>query len=189
MINTLIEASTLKAILLFAAKNDVRHCLNGVYFETTSTGTYAVASNGHAIAVAKIDETQGRESCSILVHRDIVENVLKSTKHGISINQIASDKVEVVTINGTMIVPTMSDSFPDWRRVIKAPQTGELAYFNPEYLALVNKAGQIIKKSKFPYIVQQNGGSVGYCNLNDVVHAYVMPLRGYDEVASAPTWY
>jgi hypothetical protein len=190
MLKTLIEAPTLKALLLFAAKNDVRHYIKTVYFETTSTGTYAVATNGYAIAVARIDETQGREKCSVLVHRDNVEAILKiNSKHGIAIEQLDNDQVKMKGAFAGLTVPTMSDSYPDWRRVIKAPQTGEQAYFDPDYLALVNKAGQIIKKQKDPYIVQQNGGSVGYCNLNDVVHAYVMPMRGYGEVVSAPAWY
>lgn len=190
MINTLIEASTLKALLLFAAKNDVRHYLKTVYFETTATGTYAIASNGFAIGVAKIDETPGREKCSVLVHRDNIEAILKiNSKHGIAIEQLDDGQVKLRGAFAGLTVPTMSDLYPDWRRVTSAPQTGERAYFDPDYLVMVNKAGQIIKKSKFPYIVQQNGGSVGYCSLNDVVHAYLMPMRGYGEVVSAPVWY
>jgi hypothetical protein len=186
MLSTLIEASTLKALLLFAAKNDVRQYLNTVYFETTTTGTYAVATNGHAIAVARIDETQGRDKSSVLVHRDNMEAILKiNPKHGIAIEQLPDNQVKI----GSLTVPIADGVFPDWRRVTNAQQTGEIAYFNPEYLAMVNKAGQIINKRALPYMVQQNGGSVGYCSLNDVVHAYVMPMRGYGEVVSAPTWY
>jgi hypothetical protein len=187
--SALIEPSTLKALLLFASKQDARFYLNGVYFETTTSGTYAVATNGHCLAVAKISKETDKQPANVLIHRDIIENVLKGNKNAISLNQVAGDKVEIVTLNGTMIVPTMIDSYPDWRRVTTAPQTGERGYFHPDYLALVNKAGQIINKRINPYVVQQNGGSVGYCNLNDVVHAYVMPVRGYGEVVSAPTWY
>ena len=190
MLNALIEASTLKALLLFAAKHDPRQYLNGVYFETTSTGTYAVATNGHAIAVARIDETQGREKCSVLIHRDNVEAILKiNSKHGIGIEQLDNEQVKLTGINGAMTVKIAEGNYPDWRRVTTAPQTGERAYFDPDYLAMVNKAGQIIKKTEFPYIVQQNGGSVGNCNLDDKVHAYVMPMRGYTKVVSAPKWY
>ena len=190
MLNALIEASTLKALLLFAAKNDTRHYLNTVYFETTVTGTYAVTTNGFAMAVARIDETQGREKCSVLVHRDNIEAILKiNSKHGISVEQLDNDQVKLRGAFAGLTVPIQEGNYPDWRRVTTAPQTGERAYFDPDYLAMVNKAGQIIKKSKFPYIVQQNGGSVGYCNLADKVHAYVMPMRGYGEVVSAPKWY
>lgn len=190
MFNALIEPSTLKALLLFAGKNDSRYWLSAVYFETTSTGTYAVSTNGHCLAVARIDETEGKQPANVLLHRDNIEAILKiNSKHGIAIEQIDNDQIKMRGAFAGLTVPTMNDSYPDWRRVIKAPQTGEQAYFDPEYLALVNKAGQIIKKSKFPYIVQQNGGSVGYCNLGDVIHAYVMPMRGYTEVVSAPTWY
>jgi hypothetical protein len=190
MLSTLIEAPTLKALLLFAAKNDARQYLNAFYFETTSTGTYAVATNGHCLAVARIDETQGRNKSSVLVHRDNVEAILKiNSKHGIAIEQLDNDQVKLTGINGAITAKIAEGTYPDWRRVTNSQQTGEIAYFNPEYLAMVNKAGQIINKQKDPYVVQQNGGSVGYCNINDVVHAYVMPMRGYGEVVSAPAWY
>jgi DNA polymerase-3 subunit beta len=189
MFNATIEASTLKALLMFAAKQDNRYYLNGVYFETTNTGTCAVATNGYCIAVARIDETQGRESCSVLVHRDHIEAILKTNKYSIKIDTMPDNQVKLTGTGGAVTVPVLDGVYPDWRRVVKAPQTGERAYFNPDYLALVNKAGQIINKRVLPYIVQQNGDSVGYCSLNDVVHAYVMPLRAYPEVVSAPTWY
>lgn len=185
-----IETSTLKALLLFAAKNDTRHWLNGVYFETRASGTYAVATNGYCLAVARIDKTQGLEPCSVLVHRDHIEAILKTNKYSLMIDAMPDNQVKLTGAGGAVTVPVLDGKFPDWRRLTVAPQTGERAYFNPDYLALVNKAGQIIRKQKLPYIVQQNGASVGYCNLDDKVHVYVMPMRDmYLETIQAPTWY
>lgn len=189
MFNATIEAFTLKALLMFAAKQDVRKYLNAVYFETRASGTYAVATNGHCIAVARIDETQGKEPCSVLVHRDHIEAILKTNKYSIKIEAMPDNQVKLTGAGGAVTVPVLDGVYPDWRRVTVAPQTGERAYFDPEYLAMVNKAGQVIRKSRLPYIVQQNGDGVGYCNLDDKVHAYVMPMRAYTKVVSAPTWY
>ena len=190
MFNATIEASTLKALLLFAAKNDNRHYLKTVYFETTTNGTYAVATNGYCIAVARIDETQGREACSVLVHRDHVEAILKTNKHDIMIAALPDNQVKLTGIGGAVTVRVMDGTYPDWRRVTVSPQTGERAYFNPDYLTLVNKAGRIVNGNKKFYLVQQNGASVGYCNLDDKVHVYVMPMRDmYLETIQAPTWY
>lgn len=188
MFNATIKIDTLKALLLFAAKQDTRYYLKTVYFETTATGTYAVATNGHCLAVAKIDDQTGKEPCSVLVHRDHIEAIIKTNKTAVMIDALPDNQVKITGINGVVTVPVADGKFPDWRRVITAPQTGERAYFDPDYLAMVNKAGQIIRKQKSPYILQQNGGSAGYCSLGGVVHAYVMPMRGYDEVVSAPVW-
>jgi DNA polymerase-3 subunit beta len=186
MINTTIELSTIKALTLFAAKKDIRYYLNSLHIEQSATGTFAVASNGHAIAIARID-SEAHEPASITIDRQYIDN-LKSN-YAVSFNQSDAATVSIKTENGALTVPVMDAKYPDWRRVVSAKQTGEKAYFDPDYAALVNKAGQTIRKNKIPYIIQQNGNQVGYCNLYDVVHAYVMPMRSYyEEVVSSPTF-
>lgn len=186
MINTSIELSTIKALMLFAGKKDIRSYLNGLHIEQSATGTFAVASNGHAIAIARID-SEAHEPASITIDRQYVDN-LKSN-YAVSFEQVEGGMVKLGVIGTSLTVPVMDAKYPDWRRVVSAKQTGEKAYFDPEYAAMVNKAGQTIRKSKVPYIIQQNGDKPGYCNLYDVVHAYVMPMRAYyEEVVSSPTF-
>jgi hypothetical protein len=186
MINTTIDISTIKAIMLFAAKKDIRYYLNSLHIEQSATGTIAVACNGHAIAVARID-SEAHEPVSVTIDRQYIDGI--KSKYAVTFNQIDAATVSIKTENGTLTVPVMDAKYPDWRRVVSAKQTGEQAYFDPDYAALVNKAGQTIRKNKIPYIIQQNGNSVGYCNINDVIHAYVMPLRAYhEEVVSSPTF-
>ena len=178
MITTSIEISTIKALLLFAGKKDIRLSLNGLHIEQSATGTFAVASNGHAIAIARID-SEAREPASITIDRQYIDG-LKST-YAVSFEQLEGGMVKLGVFGTSLTVPVLDAKYPDWRRVVSAKQTGERAYFDPDYAALVNKAGQTIRKNKIPYIIQQNGNSVGYCNLYDVVHAYVMPMRAYHE--------
>jgi DNA polymerase-3 subunit beta len=186
MINTTIEMSTIKALMLFAGKKDVRFYLNGLHIEQSANGTIAVACNGHVIAVARID-SEAHEPASIIIDRQYIDNI--KSNHAITFKQVDSGTVSIRTENGTLTVPVIDGKYPDWRRVVSARQTGERAYFDPDYAALVNKAGQTIRKSKLPYIIQQNGDKPGYCNLNDIVHAYVMPMRAYyGEVISSPTF-
>lgn len=183
----LISVTTLKALLLFAAKKDIRYYLKGIHFEQSANGTVAVATNGHCLAVARLDRDSA-EPASFTVPREHLDNAVKSAKGSIDIVQVDATHCTILSSNGTITVPLCDGRFPDWRRVTTPQQTGERGYYDPEYAAMVNKAGQIVSSSKMAYLIQQNGNSVGYCNLADVIHAYVMPLRGYIEVVSAPNW-
>ena len=183
----IINVTTLKALLLFAAKKDIRYYLNGIHFEQSATGTVAVATNGHCLAVARLDRDSA-EPASFTVPREHLDNVVKGAKGGVDIVQVDATQCTLNSSNGRITVPLCDGKFPDWRRVVTPQQTGERAYFHPDYAAMVDKAGQIIRPAKVGYLIQQNGNSVGYCNLNDVIHAYVMPVRGYDEVVSSPNW-
>ena len=185
----LINVTTLKALLLFAAKKDVRYYINGIHFERSATGTVAVATNGHALAVARLDRDSA-EPASFTVPREHLDNVVKGAKGGIDIEQTQLTQCALVSTNGRIIVPLLDGKFPDWRRVVSAQQTGEKSYYHPDYHALVDKAGQIVRPAKVGYLIQQNGNAVGYCKISDDFHAYVMPIRsGYEnEVLSSPTW-
>lgn len=183
----LITVTTLKALLLFAAKKDIRYWLNGVHFEQSVNGTVAVATNGHCLAVARLDRDSA-EPASFTVPREHLDNVVKSAKGSIDIVQVDDTQCTILSSNGRITVPLCDGKFPDWRRVTTPQQTGERGYYDPEYAAMVNKAGQMVHSTKTAYVIQQNGNNVGYCNLADVIHAYVMPLRGYTEVVPSPTW-
>jgi hypothetical protein len=54
-VNATIDFKVLKALMLFAGKSDIRYYLNGLHIEQSATGTVAVATNGHVIAIARID--------------------------------------------------------------------------------------------------------------------------------------
>jgi hypothetical protein len=179
MINTSIEISTIKALLLFAGKKDMRFYLNSLHIEQSANGTFAVASNGHVLAIARID-SEAREPASITIDRQYIDG-LKSS-YAVSFEQVDNATVKIGVVGTSLTVPVLDAKYPDWRRVVSAKQTGERAYFHPDYAAMVNKAGQTIRKNKIPYVIQQNGNSVGYCNLYDVVHAYVCPMRVYHDV-------
>jgi hypothetical protein len=185
----LINVTTLKALLLFAGKKDVRYYINSIHFEQSATGTVAVATNGHCLAVARLDRDPVEPS-SFTVPREHLDNVVKGAKGGVDVVQVDAAQCTLVSTNGRITVPLLDGKFPDWRRVVTPQQTGERAYYHPDYAAMVDKAGQIVRPAKVGYLIQQNGNSVGYANLNDVIHAYVMPLRsGYEtEVVSSPNW-
>ena len=172
MIKTMIESSTLKALLLFAAKNDKRQYLNTLHIEQGITGLHAVTTDGHSLMVVQLDTTP-MEPAKILIHRDHVEAVLKMKLEYVPVEQLPDNQIKI----GGLTVPIADGVFPDWRRVLRVDQTGEMAYYQPEYLDRVNKAGRIVNGDKNLYLVRQNGMAVGYAQLSLNAHAFVMPTR------------
>ena len=181
---TTIQIKTIKALLHFTAKKDIRYYLQGVHIEQGATGTYAVATNGHFIAIARVD-TQTQAPASVIVGSDRLAAAIKGAK-GAAIIDVEGAKVTITTTVGETMADAIEAKYPDWRRVIRAPQTGEQAYFNPEYLATVQKAaGEYHGNKGTLYHVTQNGNSVGHCAIDDTLQVFVMPVRagGSDPVA------
>lgn len=180
---TTIEIKTIKALLHFAAKKDIRYYLHGVHIEQGPTGTYAVATNGHFIAIARVD-AQAQTPASVIVGSDRLAAAIKGAKGAVQID-VDGARVMIKTTAGETTADAVDGRYPVWRRVIRAPQTGEQAYFNPEYLATVQKAAQEYHRSKTLYHVTQNGNSVGHCAIDDTLQVFVMPVRagGSDPVA------
>ena len=182
---TTIEIKTIKALLHFAAKKDTRYYLQGVHIEQGATGAYAVATNGHFIAIARID-TEAQTPASVIVGSGQLASAIKGAK-GAAMISADGARVTIKTTAGEITADAVEAQYPDWRRVIRAPQTGEQAYFNPEYLATVQKAaGEYHGNKGTLYHVTQNGTSVGHCDIDDDLQVFVMPVRGADRPRVAP---
>lgn len=182
---TTIEIKTIKALLHFAAKKDIRYYLQGVHIEQGATGTYAVATNGHFIAIARID-AQAQTPASVIVGSGQLASAIKGAKSAAMISADGA-KVTIKTTAGETTADAVEAQYPDWRRVIRAPQTGEQAYFNPEYLATVQKAaGEYHGNKGTLYHVTQNGNSVGHCAIDDTLQVFVMPVRAGGSNPVAP---
>ena len=181
-----IQIKTIKALLHFAAKKDIRYYLQGVQIEQCETGTFAVATNGHFLAVARID-TQAQASASVIVGSDHLAAAIKGNKLDFITLDVDGPKVTIKTGASEVTVQAVDGRYPDWRRVIRAPQTGEQAYFNPDYLATVQKAaGEYHGNKSALYHVAQNGTSVGHCAIDDDLQVFVMPVRGGGSNPVAP---
>jgi DNA polymerase-3 subunit beta len=181
-----IQIKTIKALLHFAAKKDIRYYLQGVQIEQCETGTYAVATNGHFLAVARID-TQAQAPASVIIGSDHLSAAIKGNKLDFITLDVDGPKVTIKTGASEVTVQAVDGRYPDWRRVIRAPQTGEQAYFNADYLALVQKAaGEYHGNKSALYHVNQNGNSVGHCAIDDDLQVFVMPVRAGGSNPVAP---
>lgn len=180
-----ISTNVLNAVLQFAAKKDVRYYLQAVLIETGPNGTFAVATNGHALAVARLD-TGAKPMQQVMIKRETLEALAKGNKYAVLIEcadrisdagQQTARTVTLTANGGVFSVQEVEGRFPDWVRVIRTAPAREVAYFDPLYVAMVEKAGQLYRKRKGAYYLTQNGNNIGYCAIGDDLMVYVMPMR------------
>ena len=121
----------------FIKKDDSRYYLQGVYIQTAPTGTYLVATDGHALGVWQ-DECSGtiegdsqivRIDKTILdaIKKDKLATTLEITKNQVTCGDSTFSNSEGFFVDGT---------FPDWKRIIpkEAPKDIAQISFNPELL-------------------------------------------------------
>lgn len=192
-----IHTDTLKALLLFAAKADIRFYLNGLLIETGPLGTRAVATDGCTMAAASLPML-GAEAATLIVPRDALEAAIKAVGKGpvVSLEFAAGernpDHPRAVTIEAgqASIKATELDGvFPQWRRVIPAKCSGELAQFDPEYLQAVRKAQLLIQGKRAKHLgIAHNGQAAALARIGADFLAVVMPLRDLQPEGEAPSW-
>jgi len=190
-----IQQSTLDAMLLIAAKNDIRYYLNGVYLEWDHERTRAVGCDGHKLAVHYQFFQDNQGAGSIIIPRDVIERLPKRPKNdaivSITCTGLEDSKRWAIVAGGVTINFTpYDDKYPDWRRVTHGIKTsGEAAGFNLDYLMSFEKAGTILGGGKLRVgsrvRVHHNGRDGAIVTLDGIegFAGVVMPLK--DQVGSA----
>lgn len=142
----LVDSKIIKAIILAAAKKDIRFYLNGVLVNAT----HIVATDGCRLHAYK--HGQEWSHGEVIIPIDKVELALKMKTKQI---EIFKDH-----INGVSFTP-IDGRFPDYMRVIpqnQAPAVGEIiASVNPEFLLDACKAVKLVTGAK-AYPVLANVG-------------------------------
>jgi DNA polymerase-3 subunit beta len=191
-----IQQSTLDAMLLIAAKNDIRYYLNGVYLEWDHERTRAVGCDGHKLAVHYRFFQDNQGAGSIIIPRDVIERLPKRPKNdaivSITCTGVEDSKRWAIVAGGVTINFTpYDDKYPDWRRVTHGIKTsGEAAGFNLDYLMSFEKAGVILGGGKLRaggsrVRVHHNGAQGAIVTLDGIegFAGVIMPLR--EQVGSA----
>ena len=167
----------LKAVMLAAAKKDVRYYLNGVMVRN---GELA-ATNGHMALIIKSEKI--KSDGEYIIDNDTLKMLVTSHK-GIK----GDSRVEVVdsvaiTGNNKISITPVDGKFPDINRVIPQEPSGEIAHFNYEYLLACQKANGEFLDRKYPWIKLQHNGDKGAKfesedNAGNKLIGVVMPVRG-----------
>ena len=169
-----IPYKALKAVLIFAPKSDVRYYLEGVLLESTGTEVRLVATDGHCLALYRLDEKApiGKVilpyddvKAALSVPKTIADKEIPFEVELADLNlAVGRPKVTITHGNGTVqSFRTVGGKFPDYLRVLPRTVSGEPAQFNPEYLNRFAQADRILgwlKRSEEPRVyIHYNGNA------------------------------
>lgn len=163
-------------------KAEIRYYLCAVQFEVTDTGRYYVATDGHKLVAIREARQNGDINGEYLIPRDVIMGIKLDKKYKVEIAEFQCDNGKAsITYCGTETRFGLVDGkFPDWRRVIPATTSGELAQYNPDYLVSVRDcAVATIGIGKYSGLyMAHNGNSAGlYQSFSVDFIGVIMPLR------------
>lgn len=202
-----IKSDYFAAIASFRAKNDIRFYLNSVLIETGPNGAYLVATDGSAIAVARINSAAMPES-QVLICSDIAAMLAKQ-KNAVFVVTMPEQtgkfnaengkrKISIETLAhtgaSTMVIEESEGVFPDWRRVARHEVSDQVAFFAPMYVQRVDDAARLIKgttKGTPAGYLRPGGKGCGFATLDNdgLACAWVMPMRQtLADMPSAPAF-
>jgi DNA polymerase-3 subunit beta len=193
-----IDHSIIKALLICAAKHDVRYYLNGVCVDARANGDVVlVATDGHRllaypVAVDNIDALAPGEyviprealeavkpakagRTTLPIHIDIT--TAPDTRHPEDAEVIIKGKTSITVTGATSTVTAPIDGkFPDWRRIVPASTSGEIAQFNADYVSGFGDVCKLLGGKYGPYINHNGGACAVVTNLPGAL-GLIMPLR------------
>ncbi len=199
-----INRKHMQAVLLFAAKDDIRNYLNGVMVEVMpSSAVRLVAANGYAMAITHTPH-DGGEPAPTPVQIIIPHHVCKQfAKINPASKSIALPILLVVRDDGayTMTCGDLSVNFTpidgkfiDYRQAFPRECSGEKADFNPELLMLFRKAEALYQPSTWNcrLSMEWNGQGAALCHgVDPEFIGAVMPMRTDSDSAEKglPEWF
>ena len=201
-----IDRAALHAAFRCAAKDGIRHYLNGVLVEASATETILVATDGYRLAaVRRYAENQGiagkRPAPVLIIPRDVVEKLVKHATKKVDYEPLTlvvgeggalSTIIDARGITATVehrFAP-IDGKFPDWRRVVPAACSGETAQFDPELLDAFSKAAKDLGYEPWLVTIAHNGATGGArisISDDDSFVGVLMPVRNAPAL-KAPDW-
>jgi DNA polymerase-3 subunit beta len=171
-----IETNELKALLLCAAKKDIRYYLNGILFESTPNGIIAASTDGHRLLCINLPNEQA-QGINALVPRELIEAAVKTK--AIVIQVTFEGQNVTFTSAGQNVSGALTDGkFPDYRRVIPEKVSGEQGNeFNNTYLVDFDKVGSLVNGGKASVLQNGLGNSALVHFDNQNVIGVIMPMR------------
>jgi DNA polymerase-3 subunit beta len=171
-----IKTNELKALLLCAAKNDIRYYLNGVHFESSANGIIAASTDGHRLLCINLPSEQA-EGIKALIPRALIEAAIKTKAPVIDI-KIEGGNVTLSSAGQNVSGSITDGVFPDYRRVIPEKVSGiQGNEFNNEYLVDFDKIGKLVDGGKASVLQNDVGMSALVHFDNQNVIGVIMPLR------------
>ena len=180
-----VKQSTLKALVLLAAKKDIRYYLCGVNVEFSPSITRVLATDGHKLGLYQTGAQNGGTG-SLIIPADVIAAIPKSGSYDPELTFTKCDgnatgwTITGLPNGGQMVFQQLDGNFPDYRRVCHFTTDGSPANYNPEYLMQFLKVQHLLGGSKKCTInLYQNGKSSALVTLAGVPEFYgvIMPMR------------
>ena len=186
-----IDQNSLNAMLVLAAKKDIRYYLNGLHIEFTPEFTRVIACDGHKLGIYQKAVDSFNIGCgSITIPREVIENLPKNAGL-LEFAQFDANLWQLTAGSVSLKFAPCDSKYPDFRRVVdQANKTsGEAAGFNLNYLNEFEKCGNLLAGRKIKIgnrvRIHHNGQNGALITLNGLPNfaGIVMPLR--DSVGSS----
>jgi len=193
-----IDHSIIKALLICAAKHDVRYYLNGISVDARANGDVVlVATDGHRLLAypVAVDNIEALAPGEYVIPRETLEAVKPAkvgrvtlpihidittapdTRHPEDAEVIIKGKTSITVTGATSAVTAPIDGkFPDWRRIVPASTSGEIAQFNADYVSGFGDVCKLLGGSYGPYINHNGSAPSVVTNLPGAI-GLLMPLR------------
>jgi len=179
-----ISRDKLKAAALFAATKDVRYYLCGVLIESTPMQTRIVATDGHALFVAKDDAKDDNVGTFTgIVPNDTIKQILawKGPYKNLPVIITTGEEEHRAEwwSGNTAVFKLLDGTFPAYARVIPEKVSGDASIIDPELLMKCKTAAKTLGTSAKGYFAfKQGGDGSAIAVFSSEAFAVIMPMRG-----------
>jgi len=196
--NMQINLKALKVAALFVSSDETRYYLKGVCVESRPDGFVFTATNGHYLTMVRHDYMDGQVMQSwapFIIPISLIERVKLSRHCDVADLDLFDGEVTIRYMGASYTENRVDGSFPDARRVVPNSVSGEVAQFNPAYIALYGKARSMVtgKRDNNMITVSHNGGSPALVNFmpddqDFQAFGVLMPCRTDKPMSAPPAW-
>ena len=189
-----IDHNIVKALLICAAKQDIRYYLKGICVDARANGDVVlVTTDGHRLLAYPVatDAIEALAPGQYIIPREALEAVkpCKAGRHMLPITieiDTAKGLENKITGATSTVTPLIDGKFPDWRRVLPKTVSGEPAQYQAEYLGDFGRIADLLG-TKQPHI-HYNGSAAAIVGNLGAALGVLMPMRSDAEFSALPAW-
>ena len=178
----MIDRNKLKAAARFAATDpkDARLTLHGVLVEASPAGIRLVATDGHALLVARAAADTDTDTWTGIIPIEVVKAALawkgNKTLPIILIPGEPECRLTRATGEALVFVP-VAGAFPDYRKVVPKKPDGKPSFFDPDLLVRFKRAAEDLGSDKGLFGLLPGGDGSGLVYITGDVVGVIMPTR------------
>jgi DNA polymerase III sliding clamp (beta) subunit (PCNA family) len=178
----LLDRAKLKAAARFAATDpkDQRLTLHGVLVEASPAGVRLVATDGHALLVARAAGEPDTDTWTGIIPIEVVKAALawkgNKTLPIILIPNEPECRLTRATGEALVFVPVVGP-FPMYRKVVPAAPDGKPSFFDPDLLVRFKRAAEDLGSDKGLFGLLPGGDGSGLVYITGDVVGVIMPTR------------